>query len=457
MKTTSTVLSLVAALICAAGAEPVPGGASGKLPKIFVDAANKGFVDSNGQRFIPCGVSYYRPGTGWAPQLWKQFDAEATRRDFQRMKSMGLNVARVFITYGSFWNEQGQLDPAGLAAFDRMLEIADEVGIYLHPTGPAGWEGEPAWKHAMGDGWHSNEAYLQARDEFWRMFAGRYRGRTTIFAYDLQNEPSVEWDSVDSRAKWDAWRVAHQQPIVPAPAKDAEPSDIVADYQRFRETLAEAWVARQCKVIKEIDPGALTTVGLIQWSVPGQPVALNQYSAFRPELIAPHLDFMSLHFYPLATGVYHYNDRETEDRNLAVLESMVRECAKPGKPVVIGEFGWYGGGSLDPGGRVASEEEQARWCTRLVEVTASMASGWINWGLYDAPEATDVSRLTGLLTVEGKEKVWGKTFAPLVRSTPLPAEIPVRPDLPWDTVPGDKAAAKRFQADYLEAFLEAKH
>jgi sugar phosphate isomerase/epimerase len=432
--------------------------ASSKLSRIRVDAENKGFVDSAGKRFTPCGVSYYRPGTGWAPQLWKQFDAEATRRDFQLMRRMGMNVARVFVTYGSFYTQSGELDAKGLAAFDTMLDLADEAGIYLHPTGPEHWEGMPAWTHAVGDVHHdlANEACLKLLEDFWTMFAGRYRHRNTIWAYDLKNEPVVAWDTPASRIKWDAWRISRQQPVVPVPERTAAPSEILGDYQRFREGLAESWIARQTRAIRAADPQALVTVGLIQWSVPAQPISIDQYTGFRPEIIARHLDFMSLHFYPLANGVYRYENQAAEDANLAVVESMARECAKPGKPLVIGEFGWYGGGSLEPGGQPADEEQQARWCRRLVEVTSPMACGWINWGLHDTPEATDVSRLTGLRTVAGEDKVWGRSFGLLVKDLPTARALPVRPDLPWESCTMDGAAMASFQTEYLAAFLARK-
>lgn len=432
------------------GAVPV----ATKPPRIRVDAASKGFVDAAGLRFTPCGVSYYRPGTGWAPQLWKQFDAEATRLDFQRMKSMGMNVARVFVSFGSFYTEPGQLDPAGLAAFDRMLDLADEAGLYLHPTGPDHWEGMPPWTQGMGDlrANYAHEAGLQALEDFWRMFAGRYRGRSTIWAYDLRNEPALAWDTPQSRVKWEAWRTARQQPVVPVPGKDSPPSEVLADYQRFRESLAEAWVARQTRAIRDADPEALVTVGLLQWSVPAQRMPADQYTGFRPENIARHLDFLSLHFYPLARGVYRYESPDAEEANLAVLECMTRECAKPGKPLVIAEFGWYGGGPLEPGGPPADEEQQARWCRRLVEVTSPMACGWINWGLYDTPEARDVSRLTGLINSAGVDKAWGRAFAPLVRGVPPERVLPARPDLPWEGCTMDGEAMTRFQAEYLLEF-----
>lgn len=124
--------------------------------------------------------------------------------------------------------------------------------------------------------------------------------------------------------------------------------------------------------------------------------------------------------------------------------------------MVIGDFGWYGGGALAPGGKPADEGQQARWGRRVVEVTAPMACGWINWGLYDTPEAKAVSRLTGLLTIEGKDKEWGKVFGPLVQSLPPAHTLPARPDLPWESATMDREAMTRFQAEYLAAFLARK-
>ena len=101
------------------------------------------------------------------------------------------------------------------------------------------------------------------------------------------------------------------------------------------------------QAIKSADPLALVTVGLIQWSVPVLLAGPWQYSGFRPERWRPLLDFMEVHFYPLARGFYEYAGTEDEARNLAYLESVVREVARCGKPTVIAEFGWYGGGKTD--------------------------------------------------------------------------------------------------------------
>lgn len=429
-------------------------------PKIRVDRARHGFVDATGKPFVPFGVSYYRPGTGWAPQLWKQFDADATRRDFALLKKQGVNVVRVFISYGSFFTEPGKLNPEGLAKFDQLLELADEAGIYVHPTGPDHWEGVPAWIQELQipdlDG---NEPAMKALEEYWRLFVTRYRGRSTIWAYDLKNEPVVAWDTPYLRTHWEEWRKSRKQEVVSIPDKSKSTSPNLADYQHFRESIGEKYIARLSKAIHAADPDALVTVGLIQWSVPAQRLKPDQYAAFRPSLLARHLDFMELHFYPLAKDDYQYGGAEAETANLAVLEAMARECAKPGLPLVIAEFGWYGGGAPKPGFRPATEEQQAEWCRHLIETTEPMACGWLNWGMNDNPQAAeDISKLTGLFTADGKEKAWGHTFHELAQrfqNQPPVFALPDRADLPWERCLADGNEMTAFQKAYLESFAAA--
>jgi hypothetical protein len=419
-------------------------------------------------------VNYFRPGSGWAPQVWKKFDAQGVRQDFAKLKELGGNCVRVFLSYGSFYLEPGQLSEEGLAKFDRFLALAEEAGIYVHPTGPDHWEGTPAWTQA---GRLVDDTALSAVESFWRLFAARYKSRHVIFAYDLLNEPEIPWDLAVMRDKWNVWlknkygAVEHLAARwgldrtnlafgkLPAPARDAPPGPRLLDYQLFREDLADQWTRRQVTAIKAVDPDALVTVGLIQWSVPIVLAAPWQYAAFRPQRQAPLLDFLEIHFYPFARGFYEYASVEDEDRNLAYLEGVVREVAKPGKPVVVAEFAWYGGGQPTiNGGRhpAATEEQQARWCRRLVETSAGWACGWLNWGLHDHPGAGDVTELTGLLTADGNLKAWGRTFQELAarfRAQPLPAPRQVtRPVLDWDRLIVDRQAMDEFRAHYFEAF-----
>ena len=227
------------------------------------------------------------------------------------------------------------------------------------------------------------------------------------------------------------------------PAKDAPAGRELLDYQHFRETIADEWTRRQVAAIRSVDAQALVTAGLIQWSVPVILAGPFHYSAFRPERQVKLLDFMEIHFYPLANGFYEYRNDEDEARNLAYLECAVHEVARWGKPTVIAECGWYGGGkpAID-GGRhaAATEEQQARWCRKLVETTAGEACGWLNWSFHDHPGAGDVTELIGLLAADGRRRR-GAAFEELAQGSAqsgLPAARPrPRPALPWDNCISD--------------------
>ncbi len=449
--------------------------ASAPLAKIHVAPDGRTFVTVKGTPFVPFGVNYYRPGTGWAPQVWKKFDAEAARSDFARMKELGVNCVRVFLSYGSFCSEFGVLDTNGLAKFDQFLAIAEAAGIYVHPTGPDHWEGTPEWTRVDRI---ADERTLRGLELFWKEFAARYRNRAVIFAYDLRNEPAVLWDTPPLREKWNRWVTQQYKSIdelsrawngtnrtlrfgeLSAPQPKSAGERELRDYQLFREEVADEWTRRQVATIKAVDPNALVTVGLIQWSVPSLLPRVEHYSGFRPERQARLLDFLEVHFYPLDHGAYEYRSEEEEARNLAYLESVVREVARPDKPVVLAEFGWYGGGGKPKfdGGRhpAATEEQQARWCRRVVETTAGLAVGWLNWGFYDQPEATDVSELTGLLTAEGKLKVWGEDFQKLSARYSNQAlsrpKLVARPVLDWERCIVNPAAGNAFREQYYQAW-----
>jgi hypothetical protein len=368
--------------------------------------------------------------------------------------------------------ETNRISQEGLAKFDQFLEIAEQAGIYVHPTGPDHWEGLPDW--AKIDRF-ADDVSLRSLEEFWRQFAARYRERSVIFAYDLLNEPEVRWDTPPMSAKWNrwlkqkypdsarllaAWGMTNQALAsgdIPIPPKDdCAGCPRLLDFQRFREDIADEWTRRQVAAIKSADTLALVTVGLIQWSVPSQLAACWHYSAFRPERQARLVDFLEIHFYPLANGFYEYAEQD-EAPNLAYLEGVVREAARPGKPVVIAEFGWYGGGQPTFGKHAfASEEQQARWCRKLVESTAGVACGWLNWGFHDHPQAGDPSQFSGLLTVEGRIKAWGRDFKQLSerysnRKLTAPGIGP-RPDMDWDRSITSAAEGAKFRERYLEAW-----
>jgi hypothetical protein len=390
----------------------------------FVRIGPDGRTFRRGQeRFIPFGCNYYDHETGWPPHLWEQFDAARVEEHFAVMESLGVNCVRVFLTAQSFFSDGESLNQSAISKLETMLSIAHRHGIPVQVTGPDHWEGTPEWRE--GDFYTSGDG-LSALIRFWQLFAGRFRKDPRIFSYDLLNEPHLRWDSPQMQPLWPEWLRGRYSRLsdlreswgdtadeirrwkdIPIPEDKDDPGSVALyDYQCFREDVATNWVAVQCEAIQSVDPNHLITVGLIQWSVPLLLSRPSQYAAVNPFQIAPYVDFMTVHFYPLAGDPLA--NEENFERNLAYLEAVVR-YVDVGLPIVLGEFGWYGGGAV---GEMPhrSGEDQAGWNQAVLDRTDSICAGWFNWALADTPVAHDLSLLSGLVAADLATKPWGEEF-----------------------------------------------
>src|ERR1035437_6826045 len=225
------------------------------------------------------------------------------------MKELGINCVRVFLSYGSFYSEPGVLKSEGVEKFDQFLNLAEKAGIYVHPAGLDHWEGPPNWRPCVvGD-----QPTLQYTEQFCKLFAARYRGRHVIVAYDLRNEPMIEWQNQVMPPQWNAWLekrygaieklaaawgVTNQLQMgkIPVPRpRNALRNRELLDFQSFRGDLADEWTRRQVAAIKSADPAALVTVGFLQSSVPSVPWGDSGDTGFRPERQAKLLDFLEIH------------------------------------------------------------------------------------------------------------------------------------------------------------------
>ncbi|MGQ9649450.1 MAG: cellulase family glycosylhydrolase [Phycisphaerae bacterium] len=400
----------------------------------------------SGQPIVMVGVNYFDHQTGWAPKLWQKFDETRVRHHLEMLHEQGFNSIRVVLTYHSFHREPGQVHPEGLARFRKLLDMCRQMGIYVMPTGPDHWEGTPDWR--KGDRF-ANEELLKADEAWWKEFAGRFKDDPVLWAYDLYNEPMIGWDSPAMRIKWNEWLLREYEAVdtiaaawncpteqvgtlgqITVPPPQAARNDArLYDYQRFREFLADEWTRRMAAAIRSVDKNHLITVGHIQWSAPVLIGEVEHYAGFNLRSNARYVDFTTVHFYPLDQP-RPCDSPEGLAVNRVYLEAVLYQCSV-GKPLLIGEFNWYGGNSETHQGwnlPPKPQEHQVEWCQALLDVSRGRVCGWLNWAFADTPGSTDITRWSGLWTEDLKLKPWGEVFGEFARQT-------VRHPQPWRQFP----------------------
>jgi hypothetical protein len=270
-RTLLLVLTLAAAHANAAGLERVHIGSDGKS---FVLA-------ESGAPFRVWGVNYDHDSQGEGRLIEDYWDTEweTVRGDFREMRELGANVVRIHLQVGKFMRDADTPDEKSLAQLRRLLELAEQTGLYLDITGLGCYHkaDTPVWYDAMDE---AARWAVQAR--FWAAVAKTCRDSNAVFCYDLMNEPVATgtrkdgWLSGELGGKCFVQRLTLEQ-------GSRTPVDI-----------AKAWVEKLTTAIRAKDPGHLITVGAIPWALvfPGaKPVF------YSPEAGGP-LDFTSIHVYP---------------------------------------------------------------------------------------------------------------------------------------------------------------
>ncbi len=136
-----------------------------------------------------------RFGVYGAAEIWNAFhDVWITETDFQLSKALGFNFVRIPFWYKWFENEENPYEYSdyGFQYLDKAIAWAEEHGLYIMLDFHGAIGGQSPWDHtgelSRGE-FFENEEYQKRTASLWREIAKRYAGNTTVFSYDLLNEP----------------------------------------------------------------------------------------------------------------------------------------------------------------------------------------------------------------------------------------------------------------------------
>jgi hypothetical protein len=359
---TRAVVSGLLLIACLPGAGPPPRPRGADVPpppheQVRIRPSRDGthFVrEGTDDRVVIWGFNYDRDDAGRLLEDYWGDEWATVVEDFREMKDLGANVVRVHLQLPRFMAAADRPDEANLARLGKLVQLAEEAGLYLDVTGLGCYHERdvPAWYDRLEE---SARWDVQAR--FWKAVAAACKGSPAIFCYDLMNEPVL---AGDGKGGWLVGPPLGGKYFVQRITIDAR--------GRTDKEIARAWVAKLTNAIRSVDDRPMITVGVIPWA--------QVFKGAKPLFYAPEvcgtLDFVSVHFYP--------KSGKLED-DLAALKVY-----EVGKPLVIEEIFPFGG----------SPEETEAFLGR----SRTHVDGWISfyWGksIEEYEEAGDAkSELVG--------------------------------------------------------------
>jgi len=416
------------------------------MKRVRVAADRWNFETAPGEYITPLGGNILddkHPGQG---TLFRNFDAEDCDRRFRIMADLGLNCVRQAIGVNEVFDPQRGLKAAGMKHWDRFISLAEKHGVYLMPVG--GYIGSNDWfdvEQLADDGRALDESCA-----FWETFVGHYAGHPAIWSWDLRNEllywtrphmttpGSADEQRIDAmlQDKWPQWLETRYGTVavmnhafrsdyasfadVPGSVGFEEsPFDLRAfDFRNYLNDRGYAWCKRQCDVIRAVSPDHMIVSGNNAWLSPDQDLWLA--NGFHNRAVHELFDFVTHHPYPACQATPDGRGDPLDGGEplrywLSCCVGMSR-IDHYGKPVVIQEFGWYGGGEsrflCDLPYR--SEQEHADYMRRLIDTLIPHSNGFLNWPLMDMPASNDISNHGGIFTADGKLKKLAKVYVDLV-------------------------------------------
>ncbi len=379
--------------------------------------------------------------------LFGHFDARDCDRRFGLMAELGLNCVRQAVGVNEVFDPTTGLKAEGLRNWDTFIGLAEKHGIYLMPVG--GYVGGNDWfdVERLAD----HDRALDESCAFWQALVGHFAGHPAIWAWDLRNEllywarphqaapGGAEEQRVAARLRdrWPEWletrygTVAAMNRLYGADYPDFaavpgsvefvdRPYDLCAyDFRNYLNDRGYDWCKRQCDVIRAASPEHMIVSGNNTWLSPDQDLFLA--NGFHNRALHSLFDFVTHHPYPAWQAVPGGRGDPLDGGE--PLQYWLHACIAMSrfdhyhKPVVLQEFGWYGGGASRFLNELPfrTEEEHAAYTRQLTDVLVPHTNGFINWPTFDMPAANDISNHGGIFDATGRPKALAGVFGDLAR------------------------------------------
>jgi hypothetical protein len=241
-------------------------------------------LEKSGRPFIPWGFNYDHDEQGRLLEDYWEKEWPKVEDDFREMKLLGANVVRIHLQVAKFLTSPEKTNVSNLDRLERLVAVAEKVGLYLDITGLASYRKKdvPKWY----DDFSEKERWdVQAR--FWEAVSDRCAKSPAIFCYDLMNEPVVPGGKRNP-GDWLG------PPFLGIESGYFVQFITLEQKERPRPEIARQWCRKLVTAIRKYDQRHLVTVGLVPWSLDRPGLT----SGFVPKEIIPELDFIAVHLYP---------------------------------------------------------------------------------------------------------------------------------------------------------------
>jgi endoglucanase len=279
------------------------------------------------------------------------------RKDFEKVKALGVDHIRLPMRSNDFSTRKPdwKLDPLYLTYLDRVLDWAEETGLYLLLD-------NHTFNNKIPDG--EDEDLEEALCKVWTQLAGRYKDRGPLIMYEVFNEPHGISD--------EKWGAVQGRVIESIREQDTRHTIIVGgtNYNSIGglEGIPEYPDSGLIYTFHYYDPHVFTHQGNSWDTIPLTNLGAVPFpwdAARMPKL--PE-DLRGTQYEEIFASYDRLSSKETMENRIAEAVSFAN---KRKVPVFCGEFGAYM--------KTALHEDRVRWHQRVIGLFDSMDIPWTIW------------------------------------------------------------------------------